>query len=87
MKIDIKSENSLYIELNGWTYYIDDSKNEQIMEKFNDETPIEIQCPHCDETLTIYHMDWSAIVCLHCKEEINKEEMSKETKENEEKKP
>ena len=42
--------------------------------KFNDETPIEIQCPHCDETLTVYHLDWSGIVCLHCKEEINKEE-------------
>jgi len=72
MKIDIKSENSLYIELNGWTYYIDDSTNEQIIEK---STDIEIQCPHCDETLTVQHMDWSAIVCLHCKEEINIEEI------------
>jgi len=68
MKIDIRSENSLYIELNGWTYYIDDSTNEQIMEKL-------IQCPHCDETLTVYHMDWSAIVCLHCKEEVNIEDI------------
>ena len=76
MKIDIRSENSLYIELNGWTYYIDDSTNEQIIEKFNDDTPREIQCPHCDETLTVYHMDWSAIVCLHCKEEINIEDVS-----------
>jgi ribosomal protein S27E len=74
MKIDIRSDSSLYIKLNGWTYYIDDSTNEQIMEKFNG-TPIEIQCPHCDQTLTVYHMDWSAIVCLHCNEEINKEEI------------
>jgi len=33
MKIDIRSENSLFIELNGYTYYIDDSTNEQIVEK------------------------------------------------------
>ena len=31
MKIDIKSKNSLYIELNDYVYYIDDSTNEQIM--------------------------------------------------------
>ena len=33
MKIDIRSDNSLFIELNGYTYYIDDSTNEQIIEK------------------------------------------------------
>jgi len=33
MKIDIRSKNSLYIELNGYAYYIDDSTNEQIIEK------------------------------------------------------
>ncbi len=33
MKIDNRSENSLFIELNGYTYYIDDSTNEQIVEK------------------------------------------------------
>ena len=73
MKIDIRSENSLYIELNGWTYYIDDSTNEQIIKKWN-ELP-EIQCPYCDKTLTVYHMDWSAIVCLHCNEEINNDDI------------
>jgi len=31
MKIDIRSKDSLYIELNGYTYYIDDSTNEQIL--------------------------------------------------------
>jgi len=34
MKIQINSENSLYIELNGYTYYIDDSTNEQIIDKY-----------------------------------------------------
>tara|TARA_R100001443_G_scaffold116821_1_gene138644 strand:- start:2155 stop:2274 length:120 start_codon:yes stop_codon:yes gene_type:complete len=38
MKIDVKSKDSLYITINGWTYYIDDSTNEQIIQKWKDET-------------------------------------------------
>tara|TARA_Y100001938_G_scaffold125596_1_gene176684 strand:+ start:38 stop:214 length:177 start_codon:yes stop_codon:yes gene_type:complete len=34
MNIDIKSKDSLFIDLNGWTYYIDDSTGEQIVEKW-----------------------------------------------------
>tara|TARA_R110002020_G_C16135771_1_gene761511 strand:+ start:41 stop:256 length:216 start_codon:yes stop_codon:yes gene_type:complete len=34
MKIDIRTEECLYIEINGWTYYIDDSTNEQITDKW-----------------------------------------------------
>ena len=34
MKLDIRSEKSLYIEIGGWTFYIDDSTNEQIMSKW-----------------------------------------------------
>tara|TARA_R110002020_G_scaffold207675_1_gene413270 strand:+ start:566 stop:688 length:123 start_codon:yes stop_codon:yes gene_type:complete len=34
MKIDIRTEDCLFIELNGWTYYIDDSTDEQIIEKW-----------------------------------------------------
>ena len=42
MKIDTRSESSLYIEINGWTYYIDDSTNEQIMDKWvTDAAPTE----------------------------------------------
>ena len=37
MKIQVLSENSLYVELNGYTYYIDDSTNEQIIEKYETE--------------------------------------------------
>ena len=33
--IDIPSENVIYIEINGYTYYIDDSTNEQIINKWN----------------------------------------------------
>lgn len=35
MKIDIRSKESLYVELNGYIYYIDDSTNEQIIKKWN----------------------------------------------------
>ena len=35
MKIDIRSENSLYVEMNGWTFYIDDSTNEAIMSNWD----------------------------------------------------
>lgn len=35
MRIDITSENVVYIEINGYTYYIDDSTNEQIINKWN----------------------------------------------------
>ena len=34
MNIDIRSKDSLFIDLNGWTYYIDDSTGEQIVEKW-----------------------------------------------------
>ena len=35
MRIDIPSENVIYIEINEYTYYIDDSTNEQIINKWN----------------------------------------------------
>ena len=35
MRIDIPSENVIYIELGGYTYYIDDSTNEQRINKWN----------------------------------------------------
>jgi|9_EtaG_2_1085328.scaffolds.fasta_scaffold82393_1 hypothetical protein len=34
MKIRVNTQECLYIEINGWTYYIDDSTNEQIMDKW-----------------------------------------------------
>ena len=34
MEIDVRSNNSLYIKINGWTYYIDDSTDEQIVDKW-----------------------------------------------------
>jgi hypothetical protein len=37
MIIDVRSEESVYITINGTVYYIDDSTNEQIMEKWKDK--------------------------------------------------
>ena len=34
MKIDIRTERSLYIEIGDHTYYIDDSTDEQIISKW-----------------------------------------------------
>ena len=37
MNIDVRSNDCVYITINGWTYYIDDSTNEQIFEKFKEK--------------------------------------------------
>lgn len=42
MKIDVRSDESLYIEINGWTYYIDDSTDEQIIKKWRTMNKIKI---------------------------------------------
>ena len=35
MKIDIRSEHCLYIEINDHVFYIDDSTNEQIIDTWH----------------------------------------------------
>ena len=37
MRIDVVDDNAVYINLNGYTYYIVDSTGEQIMKKYKDE--------------------------------------------------
>lgn len=34
MKFHVTSKNAVFIELNGWTYYIDDSTDEQFVDKW-----------------------------------------------------
>ena len=34
----------------------------------------QILCPECREWSRVYHFSWSALTCLHCKEDINKED-------------
>ena len=35
MKIDVRSDKSVYIDIGDWTFYIDDSTNEQIIQKWD----------------------------------------------------
>ena len=37
MRIDVVDDNALYLNLNGYTYYIDDSTDEQIMKKYKEK--------------------------------------------------
>ena len=37
MRIDVVSDNTVYININGYTYYIDDSTNEQLLDKWKDD--------------------------------------------------
>ena len=37
MRIDVVADNVVYINLNGWTYYIDDSTGEQLLEKYKEK--------------------------------------------------
>lgn len=36
MKIDVRSNESVYITIGDWVYYIDDSTGEQIIEKWKE---------------------------------------------------
>lgn len=40
MKIDIRSAESVFITINGITYYIDDSTGEQIVEVYKEESKL-----------------------------------------------
>ena len=33
-----------------------------------------ITCPKCSKSFPVFHFSWSAIVCVHCKEAVEKEE-------------
>ncbi len=39
MKIDVKSKDSVYIIINDWTYYIDDSTGERIVTMWETANP------------------------------------------------
>ena len=34
----------------------------------------QICCPECREWSTVYHFCWSALRCINCKEDVNKED-------------
>ena len=37
MIVDVRTPESVYITINGYVYYIDDSTGEQIMEKWSED--------------------------------------------------
>ena len=37
IRIDVVDDQALYINLNGYTYYVDDTTDEQIIKKCKDE--------------------------------------------------
>ena len=34
----------------------------------------QILCPECREWSTVYHFSWSQLTCIHCEEDVNKED-------------
>tara|TARA_R100001086_G_C11677538_1_gene214722 strand:+ start:339 stop:530 length:192 start_codon:yes stop_codon:yes gene_type:complete len=35
-----------------------------------------IICPKCIKEFTLYNLDWIALLCIHCKKEISKNEIA-----------
>tara|TARA_R100001129_G_scaffold178248_1_gene153845 strand:+ start:588 stop:818 length:231 start_codon:yes stop_codon:yes gene_type:complete len=33
---------------------------------------ITLYCPKCIKKITVAHLEWSALICIHCKKEITK---------------
>ena len=46
MKIDMRNEECVYITINGFTYYIDDSTGEQIVEIIDDTNNSRLDAIH-----------------------------------------
>ena len=40
-----------------------------------EEKAYELYCPECTEKLTLYHLDFTAVVCRHCKQDIKKADL------------
>ena len=46
IKIDIRSDKSLYVTIKDWTIYIDNSTNEKIIDVWNDKKDIIVKELH-----------------------------------------
>ena len=57
MKIDQRSEESVYITMNGWVYYIDDSTGEQIITKWRDSKPLDPPSPPISQPISTATFD------------------------------
>lgn len=82
MKIDVRSEKSLYIEMDGWTFYVDNSTDEQIMNKWETGTGDDdcewLRCEYCGISSEHFSLISEADVCYSCSERrLLKEEVVK----------
>ncbi len=69
MKIEVKTSDSLYVTLNDHTYYIDDSTNEQIVDKWrsSDEGNTQLNnkkiAKYFNHKVTLpFHKDWNYLM-------------------------
>ena len=44
MIIEPKSQHAVFVTINGWVYYIDDSTGEQIMQKYRENCDLTDDC-------------------------------------------
>ena len=63
MQIEVKSEDCVYITINGFVYYIDDSTNEQIIDKWRDVGDVNKQSDLFLEGYTKAKKQWRISGC------------------------
>ena len=71
MRIDVVDDNALYIILNGWTYYIDDSTGEQILEKYKEKEWDNLSIVQAPKTWYLGPMNRADITDLYGDDEPN----------------
>ena len=71
MRIDVVDDNVVYINLNGWTYYIDDSTGEQILEKYKEKEWVNLSIVRGPKTWYQRTMNRADITDLYGDDEPN----------------
>ena len=71
MRIDVVDDNVVYINLNGWTYYIDDSTKEQILEKYKEKEWDILSIVQAPKTWYLEPMNRADIMDLYGDDEPN----------------
>ena len=71
MRIDVVADETVYINLNGWTYYIDDSTGEQIMEKYKEKEWVNLSIVQAPKTWYLDPMNRADIEDIYGDDEPN----------------
>ena len=71
MRIDVVDDNVVYINLNWYTYYIDDSTNEQIIEKYKEKEWVNLSIVQAPKTWYQRTMNRADITDLYGDDEPN----------------